>query len=579
MQWCDKYLLTINNIHWERIFLEFSIKVSPAKDTIPAPCPEELSFAFMEITEAAPNVCPGAQVCSPQELCKKLIPISFDSRHNDAADGSSSFTFSINMTAVSRRSFLDNGDWRICAVAGNDLFPVGIDCSLAYEADQWSRIFKYGKNQYAYNVSFSVREISRTQIELILSSYFMRINRQWKKRKYVQEALTVKGKFRRFYLWLVILLIRSFYFCFSRLLPKRGTRVLFMTETKDYLWGNLKFIYDRILERELSKRFRLRCSCRKSVGVRKSAVSWIKTIFYIAQSDYIFIDDYAPLFGFFKLYKKTQLIQVWHAGEGFKSVGYSRFGKEGSPFPSGSCHKAYTWALTGAPSLVKVYEEVFGIEKEAFLPLGMARLDHFLDQEHILDFKNRFFEKWPALKNKQIILFAPTFRGAGQKEAWYDYSRLDLKRIYDFCGNDTLFVVKMHPFIQTPMPIPKAYKDRIYDFSSYPDINELFYITDILVTDYSSNYYEFALLKKPIVFYTYDREFYELTRGVHRSVLLHAPGRVCDSFDDLMSALTNKDYQLEKTCQFVNENFAAYDGHASDRIINKILLNEGETNE
>ena len=81
------------------------------------------------------------------------------------------------------------------------------------------------------------------------------------------------------------------------------------------------------------------------------------------------------------------------------------------------------------------------------------------------------------------------------------------------------------------------------------------------------------------MFYTYDREFYELTRGVHRSVLLHAPGRVCDSFDDLMSALTKKDYQLEKTCQFVNENFAAYDGHASDRIINKILLNEGETNE
>ena len=54
-------------------------------------------------------------------------------------------------------------------------------------------------------------------------------------------------------------------------------------------------------------------------------------------------------------------------------------------------------------------------------------------------------------------------------------------------------MVKMHPFIRESIKIDDAYKDRIVDFSDFPDINQLYYITDILITDYSSNFYEFAL--------------------------------------------------------------------------------------
>lgn len=606
MPWCDDDRFTISHIRWERIFFEFDITAH-----FSGSMPQEPRFALVPLsscgkpaTESRPaagsrtapagGTVAGARTAAGSRAAaagagssrsfKSDTVVFLSWEQQEAVPDGCCYHFSLNMAAAHGRSFLDNGQWRFCALLGESVYPVSIECALAYEADQWSRIFKYGKDQYAYNVSFSVQEIdvpksSDGRIELILSSYFMRINRNWKKRRYVQEAVTLKGKFRRMYFSLVILLIRCFYFLCARLLPKNGSRVLFMTETKDILWGNLKYIHDRMLERGLDSRFKLTCSCRKSVGSRKSVLSWIKTVLLIAASDYIFIDDYAPVFGFFKLYPKSKLIQVWHAGEGFKSVGYSRFGRDGSPFPSGSCHKAYTLALTGAPNLVKVYEEVFGIEKEAILPLGMARLDHFLDPEHIRSFREQFFEKWPQFKGKQIILFAPTFRGTGQKEAWYDYSRLDMRQIYDYCGSDTCFLIKMHPFVKEPVPIPEHFSDRIYDLSAYPDINELFYITDVLITDYSSNYYEFSLLKKPIVFYTYDREFYELTRGVHRSVLKYAPGKVCDTFEALMEALKTKDYEIEKTLQFVRENFGTYDGRASDRIIDSIILNEGETNE
>ena len=300
----------------------------------------------------------------------------------------------------------------------------------------------------------------------------------------------------------------------------------------------------------------------------------------IAMQDVIFVDDYAPVFGFFRLGKKTKLIQVWHAGEGFKSVGYSRFGKDGSPFPMGSCHKQYTHVITGSEHLVDVFREVFGIEKEAFYPVGMPRLDGFLDENRISVFRKDFYERYPELEDKRIILFAPTYRGAEQKEAYYDYDRIDLTRIYEFCkGNNYVFLIKMHPFVKKLISIPEEYSDAVYEFSGYPNINDLYYITDILITDYSSNYFEYALMQRPVIFYTYDREIYELTRGVHRSIRENAPGKVCDTFDELMQALTDGDFEEEKIKKFVEDNFGEYQGNASDRVIDEILLQGGPADE
>ena len=117
----------------------------------------------------------------------------------------------------------------------------------------------------------------------------------------------------------------------------------------------------------------------------------------------------------------------------------------------------------------------------------------------------------------------------------------------------------------------EKYKDRIVDFSSYPNINDLYYITDVLITDYSSNYYEYSLLKRPVVFFTPDRELYELSRGVHRSVKESAPGKVCDTFEEMMQALREEDYEVEKIYKFVEKNFANYDGHATDKVIKKLF--------
>lgn len=500
-------------------------------------------------------------------IIREEILINYTNKNNNI------YSIEMNITALDDRNFLNNGRWQLVVVIDEEEYVCVYDDATAYQQDNYSRIYRYGNGKYAYNLSFSSYADRSGLLVCVLNSHFMIQNNTWKKRRYVQEAMTIKGKLNRLYMMITIKLMQAYYFVFEKIFRKKGNKVLLMSETKPYLWGNLKAIDDRMKERELDKELNITYSFRTAVGQHQSIFSWLKLITKIAKQDIIFVDDYVPVFGFLNLSKRTKLIQVWHAGEGFKAVGYCRFGKAGTPWPVGSCHKKYDYVVTGSKKLVKVFSEVFGLPEKYFYPLGMARLDGFLDEQRIESFKKDFYKEYPQFADKKIILFAPTFRGTGQKSANYDYSKLDLKEIYDFCKDENyIFLVKMHPFIQKPIEIEEEYQDLIIDFSEFPYINDLYYVTDLLITDYSSNYFEYALMKKPVLFYTYDRVAYELVRGVHRSVKESAPGKVCDTFEEMMLALRNKDFEVEKLDQFVEENFKEYDGQASDKIIDQIIL-------
>lgn len=548
----SEIVFKVSELEWERIFLHIKISTN---------CTLAAKFQL----ELVDRIDFDEHKHIEEAKVIKTMPLQYDEQIGDI------YCFCCNIAAMKGRKFLDNGMWRIAAIVEGKKYLCYTEHDVAYQFEQNSRIFRYGRDKYAYTVSFGCAVVDERYLVLLLKSSFMIQNERWKKRHYVQEARTLLGKFNRIHMSMAIFLIRAFYQFWEHVLPKNGKNILLMSETRDCLWGNLKYIDDGLKQHGLDKKYHIEYSFRKAVGNHKSVLSWIKVILKIAKQDYIFVDDYVPVFGFLKLNKRTKLIQVWHAGEGFKAVGYCRFGKDGSPFPTGSCHKQYDYVLTGSERLVKVFSEVFGIENEAFLPVGMPRLDGFLDEGRIKEFKTGFYQEYPNLKDKKIILFAPTYRGPGQKYAYYDYSWLDLDDINEYCGEDKIFLIKMHPFVQEPIKIPEKYRERIIDFSSYVNINDLYYITDVLITDYSSNYYEYSLLKRPVVFFTPDRELYELSRGVHRSVKESAPGKVCDTFEEMMRALREEDYEVEKIYQFVEKNFANYDGHATDKVIRKLF--------
>ena len=116
--------------------------------------------------------------------------------------------------------------------------------------------------------------------------------------------------------------------------------IMFMTEQSDTLGTNLQAVYDRMCERGLDKEYTILFSARPASYIRQARSSTKELLHKLAQCDMVFIDDHVPLFDWLTLDKRTKLIQLWHAGAGFKSSGYSRWGHLGCPAPV-SCHRQY----------------------------------------------------------------------------------------------------------------------------------------------------------------------------------------------------------------------------------------------
>jgi len=368
--------------------------------------------------------------------------------------------------------------------------------------------------------------------------------------------------------------LRNAYRFFSWLYKKdRDHTILFMTEQADCLKSNIKAVYERMLERGMDQDYQLLVSARPAAAVHQGRLSWISLVQKMAKSGIVFLDDHAPVLDWLLLDKDTKVVQLWHAGAGFKSSGYSRWGHKGCPSPQ-SCHRQYSYGIAGSKSIAPFFSEVWGINDEQVLPTGMPRMDEFLNEAYRTETTERLYNEFPMCKGKKVMLFAPTYRGKNKKTAHYPYELIDFTKLYELCGDEYVVLFKMHPWVNQEVPIPEEYRDKFADVNKYPNINDLFYITDLLVTDYSSNIFEYSLMRKPMLFFAFDKIQYSFSRGFHRPYEESAPGKVCYTFDQLMEAFQNEDFEYEKVEEYVTKHYDFIDSNSSDRVIDWIVLDK-----
>ncbi|KAB1640714.1 glycosyl transferase [Adlercreutzia muris] len=426
--------------------------------------------------------------------------------------------------------------------------------------DQLSRVFRYVGGKYACAASLipSVDVTDYFFVKLAIDYYVK--NRRPQTRKFSLRQLEKRA-------------FSLYYQIARRILRPQGDVVLFLKENGEVPTENMAAVRDCLIERGMEQAFPIIERYRNTFKERQNLGSWLKDINAIAKSRFVFIDDYCPVFNFVDPDDATVLTQVWHAGVGFKSVGYARFGIAGSPDPYQSAHRRYDYALVGNEKLRDIYSEVFGIEEGALLATGMPRLDHFLDDEHRGKVQTMLWEKYPWMREGRIIVFAPTFRGAGQTTAYYPYNEyIDYGALWEMCEQtNSYFVFEMHHFIEERPAIPPQYRNRLKDLSS-EGLSELLYGADVLVTDYSSCFYDCLLLQKPVVFYVPDKVEYSATRGVQRSVDDMAPGVVCDTFDEFIDVLERAAYQSVAPDSSMIDRCLEHSGSAADRVIDAVLL-------
>ena len=487
----------------------------------------------------------------------------------------------INIVIAEGRELLKRGNW-VIAINGDWQNTPLLSDEILYNIENYSRVFPYAKNFNIYAIVFDI--VKKEGEKDFLENYYLSLNvdyyqRDLKpyKRKFseIKGIVGIKEKIKLLLTLLAKRILNLYYQIVSHIVPKNGKHILFMSENRDHIMDNLEAINNRMIERGLDKEYKISYSFRNIFKSKKqSPIQWLKTLTKVACQDYIFVDDYVPIFSSIKLHKKTVLVQVWHAGFGFKLVGYGRFGINGSPHPYESCHRKYTYGIIGNNNLKEIYSEVWGIEKESLLATGMPRLEHFLDKEVQDKAKNKLYKDFPQFKGKKVINFAPTYRGSNQFDAYYDYSKLDFDKLAKYCKeNNAVFIFGKHHFIRDEIPIKKEHEKYLYDLSKYK-LNDTFYITDVLITDYSSCFYDFLLLKKPIIFYTYDQAIYSSTRGVHRPVDKVAPGIICHTFDELIKELEKPSKVEDKVLDFLIDKSVNNKMLASDQIIDYIILHK-----
>jgi CDP-glycerol glycerophosphotransferase (TagB/SpsB family) len=359
---------------------------------------------------------------------------------------------------------------------------------------------------------------------------------------------------------------------FRAVTRRTGRRILFSSDSRAELGGNLKIVYDRMVERGLDREYDLLTLFKSSVTERRSLLDRMRLPWLLARADVIVIDDYQPV-----IYRvddpDVRIIQLWHAWGAFKTVGYSRVGKPGGPSPYSQVHKNYTHAIVSSDAEVAFYAEAFGIPEARVAPTGIPRMDRFFDPTAREAGREAAYEAFPAARGRMAILFAPTFRGNGAKSATYPMELLDYEALHAICvEKDAVCIIRLHPFVRDPLGIPEHLRDRIIDGSSSTiDVNDLLFAVDLLVTDYSSIVFEFSTQDRPMLFFAYDLEEYVASRDFYVDYRAFVPGRIVRTFDEMLDAIRRDDYEPEKLAAFRATHLDQFDGRATDRVIDLIL--------
>lgn len=173
--------------------------------------------------------------------------------------------------------------------------------------------------------------------------------------------------------------------------------------------------------------------------------------------------------------------------------------------------------------------------------------------------------------NVKIVLYAPTFRNEPSNEPY----AVDTERLLDALerknGNRWIFLFRAHPnFIWYGKP-SFEYSDKVLDVTSYPDMQDLLLISDVLITDYSSTMFDFNLMHRPVFLFTKDVEAYQKMRGL-KDWYFKVPFPFCHNNDELVEAIKSYDEQeyLKKCKEFDKFYGNLETGTAAKQIVDRL---------
>ena len=329
-------------------------------------------------------------------------------------------------------------------------------------------------------------------------------------------------------------------------------RVAFVSVRADgRLLGNMEKVYDAL---DLPK---IKYSKMK---IQQFPDALAEATEIVTSSRIVVTDDYLSILRDNEKKPGQKYVQLWHAtGSG------KHFGQDGTTmFPPTDAlyHKGYDLVTVSAEGIRDVYAGAFGIDISRVKAAGVPRTDDFFDEEYIGKVRDNIYTKHPELKDREIIIYTPTFRDLPERPRNTFVPELDFDRFSAVVGKGRMFVVCPHPVMTEPI-VTGSYDNitEIRDVSS----NDMMFISDLMVTDYSSTMFEYSLLRKPMVFFCYDYDTYD--REFYLDFDRELPGRILRTQDELLDYLSEGAYAADSGYdEFYTKYMSACDGRSTERV-------------
>lgn len=355
------------------------------------------------------------------------------------------------------------------------------------------------------------------------------------------------------------------------------SQILFLSEREPEKNGNLMLVKKWFEENEPEVEITTFINTKTVDQLRKKELR--DCAFKCATSAVIILEDFYPQLHSIQKRSETKIVQLWHACGAFKTFGLTRMGKQGGAPQTSMNHRNYDLVPVSSDTVRDIYAEAFGISGSKVQALGVPRTDLLFDWDYEEKKREELYGKYPILKENRVILFAPTFRGDGNKDAYYPLEAFDVNHFMERQPEDTVLILKNHPFVKQKFTVDAQWQDRVLDLSGEEHINDLMLISNLLITDYSSSVFEAAILELPMLFYAFDEKEYMDSRDFYFDYSQFTPGPVVTDFEALCEesaamlqniVSANEQADLKKFRETFLNNV---DGCSTERICRKIKTN------
>lgn len=379
---------------------------------------------------------------------------------------------------------------------------------------------------------------------------------------------------------------RGLYVLGSYIIPADEKTILFESGNGRNYSGNPRYIYEEILNQGLDNEFKcvwslIDTNTEVSGNPIKVKRSYFKFLYYTLRSG-AWVFDARHLY-YLRKNKKTKYIQTWH-GTPLKKLaldmeymdmsGSQDIEKYHQEFIGNSL--LWQYLISQNPFSSEIFRRAFNFNGK-MLEIGYPRNDILINRNNdkdIDEIKTRF----NIPKDKKIILYAPTWRDNEYHDnnEYKFATEMDFGKMHDELSDEYVLIVKFHYLVKENIDWSK-YNNFVIECDAEWDIQELYLISDMMITDYSSVMFDYSILKRPMIFFAYDLDNYKNNlRGFYFDMFEEVPGPICQSNEEMIDFIKNyskESYESEFGEKYMkwNDKFNPFDdGNASKKVIDLI---------